>query len=305
MSKKRILILGVEGMMGNTLFLSLINSGNFIIKGTQRAKKIKNFNHKNYNKFLIKKLDLNNFDKIKKLIIKFKPNYIINCVGITNKQISKNSKNNVLKINSLLPKFLSLLSEVYHFKFIHISTDCVFNGKKKIYYEESFKSARDFYGISKSLGEEIYDNKNCLVLRTSIIGHDLKKKDGLLEWFLSQKKSVSGYDGVIYSGLTTVEFSRIIIQIIKNHKIYGLYQISSKKISKFKLLNIIKKIYSFQINIYKNSKYRKMLVLNSDKFTKKTNIKVRDWNDQIMEMKNFYKKYQLPILNNLKNKTLL
>ena len=172
MSKKRILILGVEGMLGNTLFLYLINSGKFIIKGTQRSKKNKIYNYKNLNKLLIKNLDVTNFDKIKKLIVKFKPNYIINCIGITNKQISKNSEINILKTNSLLPKFLSLLSKVYNFRFIHISTDCVFDGKKIIYNEESYKSARDFYGISKSLGEEIDDNKNCLVIRTSIIGHD-------------------------------------------------------------------------------------------------------------------------------------
>lgn len=305
MSKKRILILGVEGMLGNTLFLSLVNSGTFIIKGTQRTKKNKIFNNKNFNKLLIKNLDATNFDKIRKIILKFKPDYIINCIGITNKQILENSKHNVLIINSFMPKFLSLLSEVYNFKFIHISTDCVFNGKKKSYDEQSFKSARDFYGISKSLGEEIDDNKNCLVLRTSIIGHDLKKKDGLLEWFLSQKISVSGFDGVIYSGLTTVEFSRIIIQIIKNHNIYGLYQVSSKKISKFKLLNMIKKIYNFKININKNSKNKKILVLKSNKFTKKTKIKTRNWNSQIKEMKNFYNKYQLPILDNTKKKTLL
>ena len=113
--------------------------------------------------------------------------------------------------------------------------------EKKKFIMRKVINLRDFYGISKSLGEEIDNNKNCLVLRTSIIGHDLKK-DGLLEWFLSQKTSISGYDGIIYSGLTTLEFSRIIIQIIKNHNIYGLYQVSSKKISKFKLLNKIKNL---------------------------------------------------------------
>ena len=41
-----------------------------------------------------------------------------------------------------------------------------------------------------------------------------------------------------------------------------------------------------------------MLVLNSDKFKKKTNINVKKWDEQIKEMKKFYVTHQLPIIKN-------
>ncbi len=272
MNKKKILVLGANGMLGNAIFLSLVNSKKFIVKATIRDFKNFTYREKKFNKKILHNFKISNFNNIEKLIDKFKPNYLINCIGITNKKISTNAKSEIFKINSILPKFLSNLSELKNFKFIHISTDCVFKGNESIYFENSFKSATDIYGLSKSLGEEIQSDSS-LIIRTSIIGHELKKKDGLLEWFLSQKTKVWGYDKVIYSGLTTVELARIIIKIIKRKQISGLYQISSNKISKFDLLNKIKKIYKLETKIRKNVKKKKMLVLNSEKFKKKNKYK--------------------------------
>ncbi len=293
MNKKKILVLGANGMLGNAIFLSLINSKKFIVKATIRDFKNFTYKEKKISKKILHNFKISNFNNIEKLIDKFKPNYLINCVGITNKKISINTKSEIFKINSILPQFLSNLSELKNFKFIHISTDCVFKGNESIYFENSFKSATDIYGLSKSLGEEV--KSDSLIIRTSIIGHELKKKDGLLEWFLSQKTKVWGYDKVIYSGLTTVELARIIIKIIKRKHISGLYQVSSNKISKFELLNKIKKIYMLETKICKNVKKKKMLVLNSEKFKKKTNIKIKNWDKQISEMKKFFLRYQLPI----------
>ena len=111
---------------------------------------------------------------------------------------------------------------------------------------------------------EIIFNKseNSLVIRTSIIGHEITKKEGLLEWFLNQKKNVDGYKNVIYSGLTTLELSKIIMKILKKNKIFGLYHISSNKISKYNLLLMIKKKYNLEIDIKKNFSIKKKLILN-------------------------------------------
>ena len=257
MNKKKILLLGGSGMLGSALFLSFLNNADkFIVKTTIRNNKKLFYKEKKYQSHLFSNCDVSNVSQVENIIDTYKPNYVINCIGITNKQVSQNLNHDIFKINSFLPIYLSQLSEIKNFKFIHISTDCVFNGKERLYYEDSFKTAIDIYGVSKSLGEEIDENKNSLVLRTSIIGHELKKKEGLLEWFLDQKKII-GFQNVLYSGVTTIELSRIIIKIIKNKNIYGLYQISSKKISKYKLLNLINRIYNSKIIIKKNIKKKR------------------------------------------------
>lgn len=299
MKKKKVLLLGASGMLGNALFLTIFNSNDFIIKGTLRSKNKKIFSDDIYKNSIIRDLDITNFKKLEKLITKFKPDFIINCIGITNKQILRMPKSIVFKINSLLPLFLSQLSEIKKNKFIHISTDCVFDGKNLEYHEDSFKTATDIYGVTKSIGEEINKSVNSLIIRTSIIGHEITKKEGLLEWFLNQKKNVNGYKNVIYSGLTTIELSKIILKILKKSKIFGLYQVSSNKISKYNLLLIIQKIYNHDIDIKKNLSNKKKLILNSKKFQRDTGIIVKSWNKQIKEMKKFYIDKQLLVLKKL------
>ena len=101
--------------------------------------------------------------------------------------------------------FLDKLTKIYKFKHIHFSTDCVFDGKTGNYNEKSNRNAKDNYGKYKALAEKKIKN-NTLIIRTSIIGHEIEgKKLSLLEWFLNNKKTISGYSFAYFSGLTTLE----------------------------------------------------------------------------------------------------
>ena len=79
--------------------------------------------------------------------------------------------------------------------------------KKGDYIEEDFPDPKDFYGRSKFLGELV--DERMLTLRTSTIGHEIGTKFGLLEWFLSQKNQCKGFNKAIFSGLTTIELTRV------------------------------------------------------------------------------------------------
>ena len=100
----------------------------------------------------------------------------------------------------------------------------------KLYVRKT--NAKDQYGISKSKSENKI-KENTLVIRTSIIGHEkFKSKKSLLNWFLSQKKNCNGYkiSTPYFSGVTTLELSKIIRKLIQNNKFKsGLYNLSSKK----------------------------------------------------------------------------
>ena len=78
-----------------------------------------------------------------------------------------------------------------NFKLIHISTDCVFDGKHGNYSEDDIPNPQDIYGLSKYFGEVKSDN--CLTIRTSVIGPELKKSQGLYEWFMKQNGEIKGY----------------------------------------------------------------------------------------------------------------
>ena len=70
------------------------------------------------------------------------------------------------------------------------------------YTEDDTADARDLYGLSKLLGE--VNAPGALTIRTSIIGWELERASGLLEWLASQAgKPVRGFAGALFSGLTT------------------------------------------------------------------------------------------------------
>ena len=125
-------------------------------------------------------------------------------------------------------------------------------------------------------------------MRTSIIGHELQTKYSLLNWFLDQKKFVEGYKNAFFSGLTTLEIAKVLDRfIIPNKNLEGLYHLSGKKISKYDLLNLIKKVYKkdIKININKNVKINRSL--NSNSLQQITGYKPSGWNKIIKEMFEF------------------
>jgi dTDP-4-dehydrorhamnose reductase len=262
---KKILILGANGLLGSNIYNFLKNKKLRIYTSTR--KKNNNFSNNFAYGDLSKK---NSKEKLEKIIKKLDPNYIINCIGITKHK--KSNFTEMKKINyGLVYKILSLLKK-YKFKYIHLSTDCVFSGKEGNYKETSIQNATDNYGITKSMAEKLcLKKKNVLILRCSTIGHENFTKKGLLEWFLSKSK-VYGFKKAFFSGPTSVELARIIFMFIldKNVLKKGIYNIACKKISKFKLLQIVNKIYKKKIAIMSNNNFFIDRSLSPNKFINET-----------------------------------
>lgn len=283
----KVLILGATGLLGNTLYRYLSLKKSINVFGTYRDEfKIKILKKKVYIKNFIYLNDVNNKNNICKIIKNIKPVYVINCIGIVKKR--KNSKQLFLKINTELPKFLGNLTKSLHFNLIHLSTDCVFSGKKGNYSEKDNPDPIDFYGKSKLLGE-VVSNKS-LTIRTSIIGHEIQSSLGLLGWFL-KKKNIHGFTRCFFSGFPTIIISEIIYKyFLQKNKlpIEGLVHIASQKISKFDLLSKIKKIYKLNITIKKKSDFFIDRSLNSNMFNKKFKFKAKPWNYMIKRMYEFY-----------------
>ena len=281
---KKVLVFGTTGMLGFTLF-TFLKKKNLKVFGISRKKK--NF----ANKYMIFMKDFNEIN-LKKILSKIKPDFVINCAGMINHKINSGNILETININSYFPHLLANNSIKFNFKLINISTDCIFSGRKGNYHEMSLPDATDIYGITKKIGE--VNNQNSINIRTSIIGHELFAKKGLLEWFLKQKKKISGFSNVFFSGLTTLELSKIIwnyfINKNFNYKRQSTIHLSGKKTSKLNLLKIISKIYMKKILI-KSVKVKKSdKSLNSSYFKSISNYESPSWEKSIKEMKEFYEK---------------
>tara|TARA_B100000795_G_scaffold150551_1_gene112769 strand:+ start:47139 stop:47963 length:825 start_codon:yes stop_codon:yes gene_type:complete len=271
----KICIFGASGLIGNGIYKELKKFHS--VFGT----------YKN-NNFDIKDKDLFYFDILGKISIetflkKHSPDIIINTAGITKHLISNFSKSDIIEINTIFPKKLGSLANVHNYKFIHISTDCVFNGKKGNYDENDLPNDLDLYGITKFNAESIKDSH--LVLRTSTIGFEKNTKFGLLEWFLSQKIMCEGYEKAIFSGITNTELGKIIHNLIlPNINKFGLYNIASEPINKYILLNKLNDFYNKKILINKNISFEINRSLNGELFQNHFNYKIKSWDIMLKEL---------------------
>lgn len=284
MSKQKILILGVTGMVGHKLFFELSKNDNLDVYATSRCTQGLSdfFNQKELTK-ITTGIDLNNLDWLARLLEKLWPEVIINCVGITKQLVEEDSPSQAIAINALVPHLLAKLCEKNNIRLIQMATDCVFNGQKGNYLETDESDATDTYGRTKFLGEVYYPY--CLTVRTSFIGHELTSSHGLLSWFLSQEGETSGYTNAIYSGMPTVAIASVIGQyILPNKKLTGLYHVSTEPISKYDLLVMIAEIYQKKIKIVPDGKVKVDRSLNSDRFRSVTGWQPKAWQDLIEGM---------------------
>jgi dTDP-4-dehydrorhamnose reductase len=272
MNKKRVLILGATGMLGSAVYgvlkdkydLALTVRNKDKIKlleeaygGTSNHKVYEFDAEKVYNDFVSKKGNpgeylssfLNDVGEV---------DYVINSIGITIPFAMENAALTFF-INGALPH---ILANIFGERLIHITTDCVYNGKEGFPYDEnSLKTPVDIYGLSKSLGEP----QNCLTVRTSIIGKELESFTGLLEWFLHQpNKEVNGFAEHYWNGVTTKQFGKICDQIMSDRGRYpktGVYHVFSTTVSKYEMLQKFKKKYNLdvQVNEEKENKLNRSL----------------------------------------------
>lgn len=236
----KILIIGSQGMLGHVVKTYFQENGYDVVCTTRDDVKSPLY------------FDVcENLKDIAKIVDTEKPDVLINCIGILNKAAEDNKSLAVL-VNSYLPHYLDELSAKKKFKFVHVSTDCVFNGSAGDYTEVSPKDATNFYGQSKALGEVVNDRS--VTLRTSIVGPDVNENGiGLFKWFMDQEGSTGGYDKVIWTGVTTIWFAKCMEIAIKNNLVGLHHCVNNQTIDKYSLLELFKKYFDKEITINRNS----------------------------------------------------
>lgn len=277
---KNVLVLGITGMLGHTLFQYFMSRHQYNVAGTVRSVVPDNFLGLLNTENIFSNVDVKDLAEIEKVFSRFKPDVVINCIGLIKQLPLSENIFQAIYINSLFPHFLSDLCKKNRTKLIHFSTDCVFSGSKGRYLESDIPDGSDLYARSKILGEII--DPTAITLRSSLIGHELRTKVGLLEWFLSQENIIYGYKNAIFSGLPCVEMARVVHDyVIPNNKLSGVFHVSSKPISKFELLNLISKSYKKKIHIESDEQKKIDLSLDSSLFRNLTGYTSPEWTDLI------------------------
>jgi dTDP-4-dehydrorhamnose reductase len=263
----KILLFGSTGMLGNYV-LNVLRVNYHVICITRKEYDIVN----------------DEFSKLKKIFeneLK-ETDVVINCAGIIPQKYSYENIKSYIKVNSLFPHKLNEFSKIYKTRFIHITTDCVYDGNIGNYIIDDIHTARNIYGISKSIGEP----EEATIIRTSIIGEELTGKTSFIEWIKRNKNGkINGFTNHLWNGVTCFTLSNIIEKIIRENIFWkGVKHIYSPNIvSKYDLCCYVNEIYGLNIEINKTDDVVKKNMILADS---KTFFEIDNIYNQIVEQKN-------------------
>ena len=283
----KFLVMGCNGMAGHTISLYLKEQGHevfgFDVKESAYVKSVAG--------------DARNADFVRELVRSDRYDSVINCIGILN-QYAEENKSLATYLNSYLPHLLAEITDGTDTQVIHMSTDCVFSGKRGEYTEDDIPDGETFYDRSKALGE-LNDKKN-ITLRNSIVGPDINPRGiGLLNWFMQQSGEVNGYAKAMWTGQTTLQLAKT-MEVAARERAAGLYNtVPDHAVSKYELLGLFNKYLRGD-----SVKINRVDGVNADKSLKRTRFDfgylIPDYEKMVCELalwvrahKNMYPHYNL------------
>lgn len=222
----KFLVMGCNGMAGHIISQYLHEQGHEVM-GFARKK----------SKYIPSICgDAKDLNLIKDIIGSGKYDSVINAIGILN-QFAEDNKADAVFLNAYLPHYLADITSGTDTQVIHMSTDCVFSGKRGQYTESDFRDGEIFYDRSKALGE-LEDEKN-ITLRNSIVGPDINPNGiGLMNWFMKQNGEVNGFTKAMWTGQTTLQLAKT-MEVAAKEKAHGLFNtVPDHSISKYELLKL-------------------------------------------------------------------
>ncbi|MEC7415161.1 MAG: SDR family oxidoreductase [Bacteroidota bacterium] len=246
MTKKKILFFGGSGLLA-------LNWANKIYKSWE----VILLKHKR--NICFKHARIIEFEKISKsniieVINKVNPNLVVNCAAITAVEKCEEEKDNANLVNSVLPEIIANACKLMNIKFVHISTDHLFDGKNSFYHEDNPKSPLNIYGKTKDNAEEknLLENPQALIVRTNFFGWGTSYRHSFSDWIiksLRESSAIKLFSDVYFTPIHIEELVKIIHILIDKNK-QGIFNVVSKeRISKFEFGIKIANIFKYPLSL--------------------------------------------------------
>jgi len=232
------------------------------------------------------RIDVTDPGRVERLLGSVLPSVVVNCAG-TVKQRSDVSAAEMSRTNSVFPHELADACDAIGARLVHLSTDCVFSGSEGVrphgYDENAVPDAADLYGRSKLLGE--IARPGHLTVRTSMIGPELARHTGLLDWFLRASAPLAGYRHALFTGLTTPALSRLLVRLaIDQPRLEGVYHLAGPAIDKCSLLSLLRDRLRPGVEIRPDETVRIDRRLDGRRLAAATGIEAPSWPEMIEEL---------------------
>jgi dTDP-4-dehydrorhamnose reductase len=229
-------------------------------------------------------IDARSLDALSRVLSDYRPQAVVNCIGIIKQRRAAADAIASLEINALFPHRLLPMCRAVGARMVNMSTDCVFSGERGAYTEDDRPDAADLYGRSKLLGE--VGDPGAITLRTSIIGTELGHRSSLIEWFLAQRGAIKGYTRAIYSGFTTHEMARIIEHVLlARPELSGVWHVASAAISKYHLLCKLGRLLDRRdVTIVPDDSFVCDRSLSGERFAAAAGYQAPSWDQMLVEL---------------------
>lgn len=235
-NQPRVLITGITGLLGNSLAKEVSNYGQ--VYGIARHACSGQLSGQMF------AIDLLNSNELKNLINTIAPDLVIHTAGLASVDVCESEPGLAERVNVDATRNLLQILPKHGCRFVHISTDAVFDGKCGNYAEDDVPAPVNVYGKTKLRAEQetLSLRSDGLVIRTAFYGRNLLSKESLSEWVLNRLRAgcrVPGFTDVRFSPLYTVHLARL-IAVAASKKVTGLLHLaSSESCSKYHFAQLL------------------------------------------------------------------
>ena len=180
--------------------------------------------------FQVLKVDLVHRNAIDSVLDSAQPDAVINCAALANLEECEEYPDRASILNADIPGELAAVCAGRNIRFIHLSTDAVFDGTKEGFYtEEDEPNPQGVYAQTKLDGEGAVQKANpqAIIARVNFYGWSLTNRRSLGEFFvnnLSQEKYVSGFTDVIFCPMLVNHTARLLLAMLEKN-LSGLYHV--------------------------------------------------------------------------------
>lgn len=200
------------------------------------------------------KIKLNSDQNISDFLTQIKPDILVHTAGLTSVEECELNPEQTNSINSFIPQLLAKHTNKLGIKFIHISTDHLFDGLLPFTSEDTPVSPVNEYGKSKALAEKLIlkENPSALILRTNFFGwgtsYRLSFSDIVLKT-LRANKTINLFDDVYYTPILINQFVEIVNLLILNNNSGIFNVVSNERITKYQFGLILAKKFGLNIEL--------------------------------------------------------
>ena len=179
--KKRILVVGSNGMLGQRTISFFSKQNNFEIVGCSIEEEPVTNNYEYHC------CDLTKRENVKKIIYDFYPDFIINAAAFTNVDLSEIERETAWKVNVKGVEYLAEAARVLDSHLIHISSDYIFDGTNGPYSENAKPNPLGYYGRTKLASENALKISGSIhtIIRTNVLFGIADSRPDFVRWVIN------------------------------------------------------------------------------------------------------------------------